>query len=357
MRGDVLERAAELARRGEPFALATVVRREPPSSARVGDVAIVTPDGAFHGWVGGTCTRPTVIREARAALADGQPRLIALTPDGEAASRPGVKALPMTCHSGGSVDVYIDPVTPAPVLYVFGATPAARALADLGAGSGYAVTAVDPEAVAGDVPRAERVVGEIDPDDEPPAGAAGRYAIVATQGQWDEAAIRIALALEPAWLGVLASRRRFEEMRGVLLDRGVDAAALDAVEAPAGLDVGAVTPAEIALSVLARLVEVRRRGAGSGSDAVGAVGSSDGDRAAAPGTARAAPGRPAGTAAAPGPDAPAVDPVCGMTVEPGPGVPAAEHEGETYLFCCGGCRERFLADPDAYVAAAPGAAG
>lgn len=325
MRGEILRLAAKLAERGEPFALATVVRREAPSSAQSGDAAIVTTDGAFHGWVGGTCTQPTVIREAKAALADGAPRLIALSPDGGAATRPGVRGLPMTCHSGGSVDVYIDPVLPAPALYVFGATPAARALADLGAGAGYAVVAVDPEADAGTFPRAERVRTSIEPANEPPGPASGRFVVVATQGQWDEEGIRLGLALAPDWLGVVASRRRFAEMKGTLLDRGVDADALERVEAPAGLDIGAVTPAEIAVSVLAGLV--RRRRGGPGPEAIPT------DRDSAP-------------AALP------VDPVCHMEVEPGPGVPSAEHAGVTYWFCCGGCREKFLADPKRYLAAA-----
>lgn len=345
MRDEILRMAADLAERGEPFALATVVRREPPSSARSGDAAIVTADGAFHGWVGGTCTRPTVIREARAALTDGEPRLIALSPDGEDSSRPGVRALPMTCHSGGSVDVYIDPVLPAPILYVFGSTPAARALADLGKGAGYTVVAMDPEADREIFPRADRVITEIDPAAEPPAPVSGRFVVVATQGQWDERGIRLGLALEPDWLGVVASHRRFEEMRGVLRDQCADPEGLEQIEAPAGLDIGAITPAEIAVSVLAGLVRHRRSGsvpAGEGRSAAGSVG--DAERSAEPAEAEEIPREPV-----------PVDPVCGMEVEPGPGVPSAELAGETYYFCCGGCRERFLSDPEKFVAAPEGA--
>lgn len=349
MRDEILRRAAELAERGEPFAIATVVRREPPSSARSGDVAIVTADGAFHGWIGGTCTRPTVIREAKAALADGEPRLIALSPDGETAGRPGVIALPMTCHSGGSVDVHIDPVVPAPVLYVLGATPAARALADLAAGAGWAVVAVDPEADADAFPRAGRVLAGLDPAAEPPAPASGRYVVVATQGQWDETGIRQGLALDPDWIGVVASRRRFEEMKGLLLDGGVAAAALDAVEAPAGLDIGAVTPAEIAVSVLAGLVQARRRRSGGARAPDGA--------AEITSTAVEPAGAPAPAGAADSGEPLPVDPVCGMDVEPGAGVPSAEHDGTTYWFCCGGCRERFVADPERYLVAEPEGTG
>jgi xanthine dehydrogenase accessory factor len=341
MRADILRLAAELEARGEPFALATVVRREAPSSARSGDVAIVTADGAFHGWVGGTCTRPTVIREAKAALADGAPRLIALSPDGGDDIRAGVRGLPMTCHSGGSVDVHIDPVLPAPVLYVLGVTPAARALADLGAGAGFATVAVDPEADEEAFPRATRVLTEIDPAAEP-AAAGGRFVVVATQGQWDEAGIRQGLALEPEWIGVVASRKRFGEMRALLEDGGVDPAALDRVEAPAGVDIGAVTPAEIAVSVLAGLVRHRRGGPRPEARPAAAE---------KPETAKAPP--PSGATipvdrdSAPG-ELP-LDPVCHMRVEPAVGVPSADYQGGTYWFCCGGCREKFLADPERYL--------
>src|SRR5512145_128242 len=113
MRRELLDLAADLARRGEPFVLATVVARKPPMSAQVGDMALVTREG-FHGWVGGSCTRPTVIEEARLALADGLPRLVSLDPDPESQRRPGLTVHPMTCHSGGSVEIHIQPVLPAP---------------------------------------------------------------------------------------------------------------------------------------------------------------------------------------------------------------------------------------------------
>ena len=122
MRADTLRLASDLAQRGEPFALVTVVRREAPSSTRVGDAALITQGGAFHGWLGGSCTQSTAVREALAALRNGVPRLIALSTNPQAEARPGVIALPLTCHSGGSVDLYVEPVLPA---------------TDWGPGSGY----------------------------------------------------------------------------------------------------------------------------------------------------------------------------------------------------------------------------
>src|SRR5204863_7267704 len=127
MRAELLQLAADLARKGEPFVLAMVVRRESYSSAHQGDMAVITADGAYHGWLGGNCTQPTVKREARQALADGKPRLVSLSPDPGENARPGVTALPMTCHSGGSVDIDLEPVLPAPRLQLFGEAPCARA--------------------------------------------------------------------------------------------------------------------------------------------------------------------------------------------------------------------------------------
>ena len=224
MRADLLTLAAQLAARGEAFAMATVVRREPPSSAQVGNAALVTAAGEFHGWLGGSCIRPTVRREAMAAIRDAAPRLISISPDPEAARRPGLSVFPMTCHSGGSVEVYVDPVLPAPRLLVFGATPVARALAGLGREMGYAVESIDPGEAGVAISAA-------------PAGIPC-FAVVAAQGEGDEDAIEAALALDPAYLGVVASRRRFGEMRALLAAKGIDGARLDRIRNPAGLDLG-----------------------------------------------------------------------------------------------------------------------
>src|SRR5918911_631650 len=158
MRAELLKLAAELAARGEPFVLAVVVRREPASSTQPGDMAVVTESGAFHGWLGGTCTQPTVVREAQQALADGRPRLVALSPDPDSDRRAGAVVRPMTCHSGGTVDIYLEPVLPPPRLVVFGAAPAARALCRLGKAMGYAVEGVDPDARRDGFPEADRVL-------------------------------------------------------------------------------------------------------------------------------------------------------------------------------------------------------
>ena len=330
MRRELLELAATLSRRGEPFALATVVARSPPISAQVGDAAVVTGDGGFHGWVGGSCTRPTVIAEARKALLDGRPRLVALDPDPDSRRRPGVMVFPMTCQSGGSVEIHIQPVMPPPRLLIYGVSPTARALARLGKAMGYAVVVIDPTAELTDFPEADAVLADLIDLGAPPAWsgvpAVPRYAVVATQGQWDEEAIASVSALDPppAYIGVMASGKRFGEMRALLADR-VGGPALARIKNPAGLDLGATTPEEIALSILAEIVAQRR--AAVAADAVVT-------------SAAAAVASPQ-----------ARDPVCGMMVTVAGAAHVAEHDGRAYFFCCGGCRARFLAAPAPYLGA------
>jgi xanthine dehydrogenase accessory factor len=403
MRADLLQLAADLARRGEAFALAVVVRREPASSARQGDTAIVTAAGRIHGWLGGSCIQPTVVREALAALRDETPRLVAFSPRPAGDERRGVTVHPMTCHSGGSVDIYVEPVLPAPDLVVFGLSPVALALVRLGRALGYRVTLVDPDGDAETAPDAHRVCASFRPDDREmwPALRPDRlFIVVATLGQHDEEAARAALAAAPAYLGIVASRARFAQIRGTLAAGGVPAASLDVVRSPAGLDIGARTAEEIALSILAEIVQRRgagTAGAGAATAASAGVGGAAGRGAAAaaredtvaasgeghapePAAGRAAAssgvlaegaraadpgGAPAharsggaavlagqGIAAPePGPAAEAIDPVCGMSVAVAGARHRAEHAGRIYYFCCGGCRERFLVDPARYLAA------
>ncbi len=307
MRAELLELAADLARRGEPFVLATVVRRESYSSAHQGDMAVITADGGYHGWLGGNCTQPIVKSEAARALLDGKPRLVSLSPEPDRELRAGVVALPMRCHSGGTVDIYLEPVLPAPRLLLYGESPAARALAQLGKAMGYRIEAGgSPPAV-------------------PARGSESLFAVVATMGESDEDAVASALAARPAYLAVVSSRKRFGQLRETLLARGVPREALDSIKNPAGLDIGARLPEELALSILAEIVQLRRAGAEATAAEPEAVPRSE------------------------------IDPVCGMTVVVAAARHRAEHGGRSFYFCNPRCREKFIADPQRYLA--PAAAG
>jgi xanthine dehydrogenase accessory factor len=321
VRPELLTLAAGLVEREERFALVTVVRREPPSSARVGDVALITERGEYHGWAGGGCTRSSVLLEAMRAIADGEPRLLSLSPEPEGGRRPGVVFLPMTCESGGTVEIYVEPVLPAARLVLFGGSPAVRVLARIAHAMGYRVDVVDADAAEADFPGA-RVERSLTADALP----RGAHVLVATMGDRDVEAIEAALSRSPAYLGVIASAKRFAQLRDALLARGVSREALAQVAAPAGLDIGARTPEEIALSVMAQIVERRRRGAQG--------------------------------ATAPAKEEPreAIDPVCGMSVAVAGARHTAEVLGVLYYFCCAGCRTKFLAEPARFLGAGSKAA-
>jgi xanthine dehydrogenase accessory factor len=292
MRAELLQLAADLARKGEPFVLAMVVRRESFSSAHQGDMAVITADGGYHGWLGGNCTKPVVRREAARVLAEGKPRLVSLSPEPELQMRPGVTALPMTCHSGGTVDIYLEPVLPAPRLLLFGPSPVVSALEQLGKAMGYVVV-------------------------EAEAAPSGTFAVVATMGENDEESVAKAIALKPVYLAVVASRKRFSQLRESLLGSGIPAAELDRIHNPAGLDLGARLPEEVALSILAEMVQIRR--ATTEASTPVAVEREE------------------------------IDPICGMTVTVANARHRAEHNGREFFFCKARCRELFLANPALYL--------
>jgi len=331
----VLERASELAREGQAFALATVVWRQGPSSGQLGSRAIITADGEVHGWIGGACAEPVVIREARQVISDGEPRLLLLgTPDQFGETVPeGMTVVPIACQSEGALEVFIEPVQPAPRLVVVGRSPMAQTLADLAGALGWRTALLDG-----------REFSTADADE-------GSMVVVATQGHDDEEAIEQALAARPAYLGLVASQRRGAAVLGYLKDRGVPKNQLNRVKVPAGLNLGRTSHREIAVAILAELVQLRAAGeipggtAGAGATGTGATSTG----AASTRGARAGQGRRAATAPAAAAPAEATDPVCGMTVVAGESSYPLEHDGVTYYFCRAGCRRTFEADPAAYV--------
>ncbi len=248
---DVFAQAAQLKQAGRSFVLATVVRAVAPTSARAGDKAILTPEGV-SGWVGGSCAESIVRDEADAALADGQPRLVRITPDTDAVlERAGLNVHRMTCFSGGELDIYLEPHVPPPSLVVFGTSPVARALVELGRVMKYAVTIVDLR--EGPESGAIRQLSQL-PAFEPSSTAM----VVSSHGVFDEEALTYAVGTKASYLGLVASTRRREQVLSALVGRGVDRDVLARVRAPAGLDLGARTAEEVALTIFAELVAQRR---------------------------------------------------------------------------------------------------
>lgn len=331
--------------------VATVVAVRRPTSARPGAHGIVHPDGTIEGWVGGSCAQPVVVREALRSLADGRSRLLRISKEqpSDARRADGVIELVMTCHSGGTLEINVEPVLPAPQLWVVGTTPICGALVEVGSAAGFAVTLIDPVADEDAFATADRVVSSSDLSRIDATSAP--YVVVATQGQWDEEALAGALNRDVAYVGLIASPTRAAVVREYLLGEGVPPDRVAAIRAPAGLDLGAETAEEVALSILAELVQVRRGRAAFVAAPGPATLAGEGAAASATGWASAAGSPASGVTPVAGGGIVLLDPVCGMTVEADDIRHLAEHAGVVYAFCTLGCRTRFVKDPGAFLPA------
>ena len=325
----------ELDGKGIPYATATVVRAEKPTSGKPGNKAIITIDGTLFGCVGGSCAQPTVIREAKIAMREDTSRFIRLSTENDpSAPRDGMIQFPMTCYSEGALEIFIEPHLPQPQLLVIGTMPVARSLMQLGQVMQYQVIALDPENLGVDLPHATQVLDNL--------GAVLQvvrpqtYVVVASHGNYDEAALQHVLQAKPHYVGLVASRKRFESVAEYLKSQGFSDEDLASLKAPVGLDIAAQRPDEIALSIMAEIVEHRRRTAKSIdwetylSAAVQEV-----DRT----TPKVA-----------------IDPVCGMEVEIEKAKASYEYEGQMIYFCCNGCKLTFSKNPEQYIPQEPKAA-
>ena len=248
---------------GAPFAMATVVRTLAATSARPGAKALIDAEGQIVlGFLGGGCVQGAVGRAARQAIASGDPQLLSIKPeellseDGVSAgeARDGITYARNGCPSKGALDIFIEPVLPRPRLVICGGGPVALALADLARRFDFdrAICLAAPQ---DRLPKVEHVLPHLDPD---PVWDHAGYVVIATQGKGDLNALRRALASDARHIGFVASRRKFETLSARLIDDGIAPEALARVHAPAGLDIHAITPDEIALSILAELIALRR---------------------------------------------------------------------------------------------------
>jgi len=308
MSAAVSRRAAELAAEGTAFVTATVVRAQRPTSVRAGDVALVLGDGTIEGFVGGVCAQQSVRVYALKALETEEALLLRIVPDGpvgedpdtgrEIAVEEGAVTAQNPCLSGGAIEIFLEPMVPAPRVLVVGDTPIAAALAALGAELDLSIVPVS--------------------DGSPEPGSGDLALVVAAHGRDELHTLRQGLQAGLPYIGLVASHKRGAGVLADLRADGVPETQLALIDVPAGIDIGSRTPPEIALSILATIVRVRR-----------------GEHAAAPGNTQIAVAAPASTLA--------VDPICGMTVAAVPGTPSLEHEGETVYFCCDGCKAKFEA--------------
>ncbi len=319
MNRELLELAADLSRRHQPFLVATVVWARGPSSGKRGSSAIIQADGVVNGWIGGACAEPVVIREAREAMADGKSRLLFLGPpdDVRELDRPDVLSVPISCTSEGALEVFLEPMLPQPHMIAIGRSPAVETLSRLATALDWRVTVIDDGGDPADHPG----VGEVLTDLEmPPVIGPSTSIVVATQGHYDEPALEAALATDAGYIGLVASAKRAETVIGYLRDRGIGQRQLSRITAPAGVDLGHIQHREIGVSVLAELVRLRAAGVLAG-------GAEAGER---PHTA--------------------IDPVCHMEVDVAGAKWISDYAGETYYFCAPGCKTAFEKDPESFLA-------
>lgn len=261
---DILDNISSRKSTGEPFALATVVRTVAATAAKAGAKAVILADGTIsQGWIGGGCARAAVLKAAKDALADGKSRLVSVAPEGaldelghkSGEEQGGVRFAKNMCPSQGTMDIFVEPVLPRPQVVICGSSPVATAVADLARRIGFAVTVCAPVAeqhAFGEVDR--RIEGYALPVEE----ASARYVVVSTQGRGDEAALSAALTADVDYVSFVGSRKKAETLKATLAKKGVPAARLAKLKAPAGLDLGAITPDEIAISIVAEIVAERR---------------------------------------------------------------------------------------------------
>ncbi len=313
----LLELAYQLMQAGEPYVLATVIWCERPTSAKPGAQAIIQANGQMTGWIGGSCAQPVVLREALRAMREGdEPYLLRLGDPEMGIVRDNVRIFPMSCTSGGVLDIYMEPHLPQPQLVLMGDSPVIVALSRLAPVLDYAVTRLDSADLS-----------QVHVDER-------TCILVATHGQYDEDALEQALRSPAVYVGMVGSHKRAEACRDYLRASGLTERQIERLKAPAGLDVGAITPEEIAASILAELVQVRRRGA---------LNEEDDARSSLEEQAKSGEVVTAVSAET------ATDPVCGMIVEIASSRHHSTYEGMDFYFCCPACKRLFERNPQEYL--------
>jgi len=287
---DLFQEADRLREAEEPFVLATVVAYKSPQSAKPGSKAIIKADGEMIGWVGGGCVQPIVLREAKNALKTGQPKLLTISPDAARDDWQGAESYRMTCEGGGSLEIYLEPVLPKPQLIIIGRSPVAQTLAQLGHMLDFKVTAIDSNPGS--------VRDHIKEDS---------FVVVATMGNGDEEGLLSVIGTRPRYLGLVASEKKSKALFEYAREKGATDEDIAAIKCPAGVELGSETLPEIALSVAAEIVQVRRAGVEEQT-------------------------KPTGVA---------MDPICGMTVDIANAKYTSTVNEETIYFCCLRCKETF----------------
>lgn len=316
---DFLKQSTELTAKGEIFAVATVVRCQAPSSGKQGDRAIVHADGQITGWIGGGCAQPVVVKEALKAIKDGKPRMVRIMPSPDGAldgAGEGVVDYTMTCHSGGALDIYIEPVLPRTQVVILGRSPVAVTLARLSHVLGYRVVMV-AEHLQQEIATDGELIKDKDFKLDRAKVRPESFVVVSTQGEGDEEALEQAMQSPASYVAFVASKTKAGKVFKFLRGRGIAQSRLDQVHAPAGLNIAATSPEEIAVSILAEIIKARH----SQSSTAAVVNKS--------------------SQVLPVLNSEAKDPICGMMVDTTKAKYKSQHEGRWVYFCCAGCKDVF----------------
>ena len=287
---NIEDQCNDLRAREEPFVLATVVAYKSPQSAKPGSKAIIKRDGTMLGWIGGGCVQPIVLREAKQALQTGSPKLLTISPDEPRDDWKGVQSFRMTCEGGGSLEIYLEPFLPKPQLVIIGSSPVAETLAQLGSLLDFKVIAADTDFTS--------IKAQI---------SESSYVVIATMGNRDEEGLLAVIGSRPRYLGLVASKKKSEALFEYVRTTGATDEDIAVITCPAGIEIGSQTLPEIALSVAAEIVRVRRTSA-----------------------------EPEVTV-----ENVATDPICGMTVDIATAKYRSVVKDQTFYFCCLRCKETF----------------
>ena len=318
---NLFEQLEELKDQDRNAAVAVVVNRKAPTSGKPGDKALITEEGEVLGWIGGGCTKGIVIKEAVASLKDQKPRLVKIAPGVETkAEQHGVKTYSMMCQSEGSVDVYIEPMISPTRIFIFGRSHIAKALCEIGTVSGYDMTVVSNLSEHEMFPKAKKFSSLDDFNIEDIRSK--DFVVVCTQGEDDEHSLKAAVASAANYVSFVSSRKKANSIFMSLKRQGVDIKDLAQVKTPAGLDLNAKTPQDVAISILAQIVQ-EKQAPDQGQETDKAFQQLNEDLY--------------------------INPVCKIPVQKSTAKYVLEHNGEKVYFCCDGCKVSFEKEPEAYL--------
>lgn len=321
MNKELIDKINLLENSKETFALAQIIRRVNPSSGKPGDKAIITKDGHIYGWIGGGCTKGIVLKESLLAIKDRKSRFITIRPGKFENALNYTKSYVMTCQSGGEVDVFIEPMIPNPTVTIFGASHIARALAKLSMAMGYRTEIVYSESLP---IMEEKVDKTISMQDVPSEDFSNNYLVVCTQGYNDENALELAIKSNPKYCAFVASRKKAASIYGELRSRGVTMDKLKEVFSPAGLDINAKTPEEVAISILGEIIKTFRAEETTDADDISGITLGEDYY---------------------------LNPVCKVPIQKSTAKHVLNYKDEKVYFCCDGCKVSFEKSPAAYMEA------